>query len=95
VKHIVYVIEIPVCASPLKYQLLAADDESGNQRPLVWAAREDAEAYADGLAGRADAVGGDFELDYAVVPLVGETDSENEPDLVLLTRFDANKCPHC
>ena len=94
-KYILYVIEIPVCSNPLKYELLTADDESGNCRPLVWTVREDAEAYADGRAGQADAVGGDFELDYAVVPLVGETDSVNEADLVLLPRFDANQCPHC
>jgi hypothetical protein len=96
VKHIVYVVEIPVCDNPLRYELLIADDESGNSRPLVWAVREDAEAYAAALTLRAcREMGCDFDLDYQVVPLVGETDSVNEPDLVLVPRFDANSCPNC
>jgi hypothetical protein len=91
-KHIVYVIEIPVTSNPLRFELVTADDESGNSRPLVWAVREDAEAYASAL--RCER-GCDFELDYVVVPLVGETASVNEPDLVLVPRFDANTCPNC
>jgi len=96
-KHIVYVVEIPVCDNPLRYELLTADDESGNRRPLVWAAREDAEAYADNLSRRAGREIGDlsFELDYEVVPLTGETGSVNEPELSLVPGFDAGKCPHC
>lgn len=81
-KHIVYVVEVELCSSPAKYELLTCDDESGSNRPLVWAAREDAEAYADGLSRQIDGVvGSDFELEYIVVPLTGSTDSEDEPDL--------------
>jgi hypothetical protein len=95
-KHILYVVEIPVCDSPLKYDLLRCSDESGERRPLVWQVREDAEAYAyaEGLAAKR-ALGGEFEFDYVVVPLTGETDSVNEPDLTLVPRFDANQCPYC
>jgi hypothetical protein len=82
VKHILYVVEIPVSSNPAKYKLLACDDESGSNRPLVWAVREDAEAYADGLSGLiAGQVGAGFELEYIVVPLTGSTDRENEPGL--------------
>jgi hypothetical protein len=97
VKHILYVVEIPVCEHPFRYELLTANDESGNSRPLVWAVREDAEAYADGLTLRAAAEMGDasFELDYQVVPLTGQTESENEPELVPLPAFGSDQCPHC
>jgi hypothetical protein len=97
VKHIVYVIEIPVTSNPLKFELLTADDEGGNRRPLVWADRADAEAYADNLCRRAGREMGDadFALDYEVVPLTGETENVNEPDLVLVPRYDASRCPHC
>lgn len=93
-KHILYVVEIAVCTSPYKFRLLTADDESGTGRPLVWTAREDAEAYADGLGQRASReMGEPFELDYEVVPLTGETANEDEPDLPV--RTGAGKCPRC
>jgi hypothetical protein len=96
VKHILYVIEIPVCGNPCKFSLLTADDESGNGRPLVWTAREDAEAYADGLSRRASReMGEPFDLDYEVVPLTGETRNEDERPLSVVRDFDANGCANC
>jgi hypothetical protein len=96
VKHILYVVEIPVCEHPYRYGLLTASDESGTGRPLVWTKREDAEAYADGLSQAASReMGGLFELDYQVVPLTGQTESENESELVPLTAFGSDQCPNC
>lgn len=95
-KHIVYVVEVESSSNPVKYGLLTCDDESGSNRPLVWAAREDAEAYADGLSRQIDGVvGNDFELEYIVVPLTGQTLSEDEPDLLPLPSFDGGQCGSC
>jgi hypothetical protein len=98
VKHIVYVIEIEVCGNPLKYELLTASDESGSTRPLVWARREDAEAYADNLS--REAAHHDCALEYLVVPLTGETTTMTVlPGSAVFpaaaVRADANQCPNC
>ncbi len=53
----------------------------GQGSPLTWTSREGAEAYIDGLKREA----GDPELDiFEVVPLTGETDSENEDSFTQL-----------
>lgn len=97
-KHILYVVEIQVSGDPLRYELLMALDESHSGRPLVWAERADAEAYADGLARDAVREAPGFELDYVVVPLTGTTESENEPEsgfpVPVLSR-GSDDCANC
>jgi hypothetical protein len=74
-KYEFYAVEIEVSSNPLTYELECRRDESGQGSPLTWTTRERAEAYIESLKREA----GDPELDiFQVVPLFGETDSENE-----------------
>ena len=74
-KYELYAVEIEVSSNPLTYKLECRRDESGQGSPLTWATRKGAEAYIEGIKREAGAP----ELDiFQVVPLTGETDSENE-----------------
>lgn len=74
-KYQLYAIEIEVSSSPVHYELMTRLDENGSGSPLTWPTQEAAEEYI----GKIRAEAHDPELDiFTVVPLSGETDSEDE-----------------
>jgi hypothetical protein len=78
-KYELYAVEIEVSSNPLTYKLECRYSEDGPGSPLTWPTREAAEKYVDGL--RKDPGGQEYDPDsdiFKVVPLTGETDSENE-----------------
>jgi hypothetical protein len=80
-KYELYAVEIEVSSNPLTYELECRRDESGQGSPLTWTTRAGAEAYIEGLKHEA----GETDLDiFQVVPLAGETDSENEENFETL-----------
>jgi hypothetical protein len=75
VKYELYAVEIEVSSNPLTYKLECRYNEDGPGSPLTWTTRAGAEAYIESLKREAE----DLELDiFQVVPLTGESDSENE-----------------
>lgn len=84
-KYELYAVEIEVCSNPLTYELEHRRDEHGQGSPLTWVTRAGAEAYIEGIKREA----GDPELDiFQVVPLTGETGSENEDSFDFLTEAE-------
>jgi hypothetical protein len=84
-KYRLFAVEVEACSNPLTYELEHRRDEHGQGSPLTWTSREGAEAYIDGLK-REFGLQADPDI-FKVVPLTGETDSENEESFDKLAAF--------
>jgi hypothetical protein len=73
-KYELYAVEVLADANPMTYELVTRISESGPGSPLTWPDRAGAEKFIETEI--APHCGG--EPDARVVPLAGETDSENE-----------------
>jgi hypothetical protein len=83
-KYELYAVEVLANSNPMTYELVTRINESGPGSPLAWPDRPGAEKYIETeIAPHCGA-----EPDAWVVPLTGETDSENEDSFDFLTEAE-------
>jgi hypothetical protein len=85
-RYELFAVEVRARCNPEAWALAGRYNEDGPGSALTWTTREDAQAFIDATAGE-----GDPDPDMQVVPLTGETDSENEPDALGYAFFLGNR----
>jgi len=89
VKYELYAVEVLANSNPLTYELVTRINESGPGSPLTWPDRAGAEKFIETEIAEHCA----DEPEAWVVPLSGETDSENEDPADFLTGSERAGCP--
>lgn len=88
-KYELYAVEVLVNSNPVTYELVTRINESGPGSPLIWPDRAGAERFIEAEIGQHCGE----EPDAWVVPLAGETDSENEDSFDFLTESERAGMP--